>query len=88
MAGVFCIAAISTKSGLLVAFFSMKEAVLLQREIDALRETIQRDWEQVAESGTPEQRDNLRRHLRVCIDDLSGLLVRMEREPGAKMRQT
>ena len=66
----------------------MKEAVQLQREIDALRESIQRDWEQIAASGTIEQRENLRHHLRVCIDDLSGLLARLEAEPGAEMRQT
>lgn len=70
------------------SFYSMKEAAQIQREIDALRESIQRDWPQIAASGTTEQRESLRQHLRVCIDDLAGLLARLESGAGAEMRKT
>lgn len=65
----------------------MTEAEQLQRDIDALRESIQRGWEEIAASGTGEERQRLRDHLRVCIDDLSGLLARLETTPGAEMRK-
>jgi len=66
----------------------MTEVEQLQRDIDALRETIQRSWQDIAASGIDEDRLRLRDHVRVCIDDLSGLLVRLEAAPGAEMRQT
>lgn len=61
----------------------MTEAEQLQREIDTLRESIQRGWREIAASGTDEDRQRLRDHVRVCIDDLSGLLVRLEDAPSA-----
>lgn len=66
----------------------MTEAEQLQRDIDALRESIQRGGEEIAATGTSEERQRLRHHVCVCIDDLSALLVRLEAEPGAEMRKT
>lgn len=70
------------------SFILMTEAEQLQRDIDTLRESIQRGWEEIAASGTSEDRERLRHHVRVCIDDLSGLLVRLESDAGAEMRKT
>ncbi len=88
MAGVFLIRVDLDKRRPADSFFIMTEAEQLQRAIDTLRESIQRGWEEIAASGASEDREHLRHHVRVCIDDLSGLLVRLEAEPGAEMRQT
>jgi len=66
----------------------MTEAEQLQKDIDGLRESIQRGWPVIAALDDHEERRRLKEHVRVCIDDLSGLLVRLEGEPGAEMRKS
>lgn len=58
----------------------MTEAEKLQRDIDALRETIQRGGQEIASSATGEQSAHLRQHLQVCIEDLRGLLSRIDED--------
>lgn len=56
----------------------MTEAEILQRDIDTLRESVMRGWEEIAETLDGRQRQMLKQHLQVCIDDLMGLMARLE----------
>lgn len=59
----------------------MTEIETLQRDIDTLRESVHRGWREISTAGSAEDRARLQQHLQVCIDDLKGLLDRLDIPP-------
>ena len=63
----------------------MNEAEILKRDLEALRESINLDWADLASFPlTVEEVAGIREHIRLCNEDLKDLLERRERLRGKR----
>jgi hypothetical protein len=57
---------------------AMTEAEKLKSDLDTLRESIQRDWQDLARAPTARDRESILEHLMWCDGELAGLRTRLE----------
>ena len=57
----------------------MAEVEKLRADVDTLKESIQRDWVDMATKPmTKEERADLRQHIRLCIKEMKQLVQRLD----------
>jgi hypothetical protein len=57
----------------------MSEEYQVRANLNALRESIRLDWVDIAErTMTPEERREVREHIKICVSELSSIIARLE----------